>query len=602
MSDYLSTHYFQSGFSAFPQAGASNVMPAVYYASNMDLDEESDHGDESYDESHGVVYDCMDVDLDTDMSDASSYHSDTDDNPAAPPLPVALLPPPPDPPAAPPPAPVKATWDNPFPGPDFPITIMGDKYLYPENPTITLYLPGWGTITQVPDGKRTFVPDPACTRNVPVSASNSNPFLTNGSNLTQSAGLPAVSQNKEVRNYVNKNKMKRPDDDDVPLWAPIPKDPVFIGPPATGSEGDDESEDSVIGSDAEDVFTDNEDDWETCSSDSSDDEEEEGSQSESESEAAETPAAPVKSLFERIKLPVETPAPTEAPVTPVKSLFDRITFPAATPAATETPEIPVKSLFDRITFPAATPAETEVPSFGNSLFSRIKLPAAAPEEPADVVPTTAISTAESTTLPQTSDTGVVDYKSITPFHVSIPSTSIFTSAPLFPTSSAPAAPFNTTNFRFPSSTPNAGLEDSGYGSFLGGGNSSGFPNNFSNTFNYNDFNGLGGYDSYPPSPTSPSFPLPYSHTSPSFPLPEVEDEMSELELSDSEESESVVSALEYAKMTREKGGFTGVKGYWAMGLTFGDVVGPAKRKWEETEGMVEGQVKRRIARRYGWRK
>lgn len=45
----------------------------------MDLDEESDHGDESYYESHGVVYDYIDIDLDTDRFDASSYHSDTDD-------------------------------------------------------------------------------------------------------------------------------------------------------------------------------------------------------------------------------------------------------------------------------------------------------------------------------------------------------------------------------------------------------------------------------------------------------------------------------------------------------------------------------------------
>jgi hypothetical protein len=216
----------------------------------MDLDEESNHGNKSYDESSGVAYDYMDIDFDTSMSDASSYHSATNDPPtAALPMAPALFPPPPDPPAAPPPAPVKATWDNPFPGPDFPITIMGDKYLYPENPTITLYLPGWGTIIQAPDGKRTFVSNPGCSRNVPVSASNSNPFLTTGDHLTQPAGLPAISQNEEVRNYVNKNKLKRPDDDDIPLWAPIPKDPVLIGPPATGSEGDNESEDSEIGSD-----------------------------------------------------------------------------------------------------------------------------------------------------------------------------------------------------------------------------------------------------------------------------------------------------------------------------------------------------------------
>jgi hypothetical protein len=42
---------------------------------------------------------------------------------------------------------------------------------------------------------------------------------------------------------------------------------------------------------AEDVFTDNEDDWETCdSSDSSDDDENEGSQLASQSETAEAPA------------------------------------------------------------------------------------------------------------------------------------------------------------------------------------------------------------------------------------------------------------------------------------------------------------------------
>jgi hypothetical protein len=286
-----------------------------------------------------------------------------------------------------------------------------------------------------------------------------------------------------------------------------------------------------------------------------------------------------------------------------KSLFERITFPAANPAVpvTEAPATPIKSIFDRIIFPAATPAATEAPSFGNSLFGRIKLPAAAPEAEQEQQLSTnhsLIPTAEATTLPQTSDTGVVDYKSIIPFHVPIPSSSIFTSTtPVFPTSAAPtapAAPFNATNFRLPSTFPN--VDDSGYGSFLGGAGNS---NGFSNTFNYNDFGWLG-YSSYPPSPTLPSFSLPYSPTSPSFPLPEVEDEMSKLELSDSEES--AVSALEQLYVPREKGGFTGVKGYWAMGLTFGDVVGPAKRKWEETEAQIEGQVKRRITRRYGWRK
>ncbi|CCX12325.1 Protein of unknown function [Pyronema omphalodes CBS 100304] len=66
--------------------------------------------------------------------------------------------------------------------------------------------------------------------------------------------------------------------------------------------------------------------------------------------------------------------------------------------------------------------------------------------------------------------------------------------------------------------PSTNFEDSGYGSFLGGaGSSSSFSNIFNNT--YNNF----GYSIYPPSPASPS-----------FPLPEAEDEMSELELSESD--------------------------------------------------------------------
>ncbi|CCX05963.1 Protein of unknown function [Pyronema omphalodes CBS 100304] len=168
---------------------------------------------------------------------------------------LALLPSPPDPPTALLPAPIpKAIWDNPFPGPDFPITIMGDKYLYPENPNITLYLPGCGTITQASDGKRTFVSDPGCERNVPGEVNGNSLFLITGSESTQPLALSATSSDQEVINYVNKNKLKRPDDDDVPLWALIPiPDPLLIGPVATESERDD-------GSEAEDVFTDNEDD------------------------------------------------------------------------------------------------------------------------------------------------------------------------------------------------------------------------------------------------------------------------------------------------------------------------------------------------------
>jgi hypothetical protein len=157
---------------------------------------------------------------------------------------------------------------------------------------------------------------------------------------------------------------------------------------------------------------------------------------------------------------------------------------------------------------------------------------------------------------------------------SCPPSSIFTSTllnlhlhpplPNFPTSSAPSAPFNATNFRFPS----ANFEDSGYGSSLGR-NSSGFltPSTTTTTL------------ATPFTPLPPHLPVPLSlcPTSPSFPLPEVEDEMSELELSESESEESeskesAVSTLEYAQMTREKGGFTGVKGYWAMGLRFSHVV------------------------------